>query len=275
MKQGTQFLFYTGAIFLVAWLYSKGVFAFLNPLWDILLGWTLLLQPLYAILLMSLLVSLITVLVYKYTTDQNLMKQLKDEMKAFQKQAKELKEHPEQAMAVQKKAMETNMKYTMHSFSSTLYTIVPIILIFGWLSAHYAFLPITPGQEFSVELGINSGTTGNVTATAPEGVQLTGESMRTITDGSAIFTFNGDEGPHTLTFDAGGKEYTTKVLVTRGRGYENPLSLQSDGPVRSILVGNKKLIVMDLFGWQLGWLGSYIIFSIVFSLALRKALKVY
>ena len=39
------------------------------------------------------------------------MKRLKTELKELQKEMKELKNHPEKAMAVQKKAMDTNMKY--------------------------------------------------------------------------------------------------------------------------------------------------------------------
>jgi uncharacterized membrane protein (DUF106 family) len=48
-----------------------------------------------------------------------------------------------------------------------------------------------------------------------------------------------------------------------------------------IKLGNEKLIAIDLFGagkWYMGtfgWLGTYILCSIVFSMGLRKVLKVY
>jgi uncharacterized membrane protein (DUF106 family) len=32
---------------------------------------------------------------------------------------------------------------------------------------------------------------------------------------------------------------------------------------------------MNLFGWEVGWLGTYIVFSIVFSMGLRKILKLH
>ena len=48
-----------------------------------------------------------------------------------------------------------------------------------------------------------------------------------------------------------------------------------DGTVKSIFVDRGKLIVLNLFGWKLGWLGAYIIFSIVFSMGLRKILKIH
>lgn len=33
--------------------------------------------------------------------------------------------------------------------------------------------------------------------------------------------------------------------------------------------------LISIFGWELGWLGTYILSSIVFSIALRKIMKVY
>ena len=58
----------------------------LNPVFAPFLA----LPTLWAVLLLSFLISLIITLIYKYSTDQNLMKSLKDEMKELQKEIKEL-----------------------------------------------------------------------------------------------------------------------------------------------------------------------------------------
>ena len=99
----------------------------LNPVFNPLLN----LPTLWAVVILSFLISVIITLVYKYTTNQDLMKQLKDEMKEFQKEIKELRKEPEKAMQVQKRAMQTNMKYMMHSMRSTLFSFIPIIIIFS------------------------------------------------------------------------------------------------------------------------------------------------
>ena len=79
----------------------------LNPLLNPLLG----LHPLFSLIILSFFISLIITLVYKAMTDQDLMKQLKAETKEFQKEMKELKDHPKKMMAVQKKSMQT--KYNL------------------------------------------------------------------------------------------------------------------------------------------------------------------
>ena len=97
-----------------------GFFDFLNPTLDFLLGWVLLLPPFWGILIITAIISVIITLVYKYATDQGLMKNLKTEMKELQKQMKELKEHPEEVKKIQSKFMGLNGKYTMESFKPSL-----------------------------------------------------------------------------------------------------------------------------------------------------------
>ncbi|MDP7324218.1 MAG: EMC3/TMCO1 family protein, partial [Candidatus Woesearchaeota archaeon] len=73
----------------------------LDPIFNPLL----VLGPLWALVIMSFFISLVIIIIYKYTTDQNLMKQLKEELKEIQKEMKDLKDKPQEAMKVQKRAM--------------------------------------------------------------------------------------------------------------------------------------------------------------------------
>tara|TARA_Y100000310_G_C20425423_1_gene688818 strand:- start:9 stop:455 length:447 start_codon:yes stop_codon:yes gene_type:complete len=94
----------------------------------------------YNLVLVSFLITGSITLVYKFITDQNLMKELKAEMKDLQKQMKQLKDNPEKMMAVQKQVMEKNMKYMMQSLKPTLITLIPILFIFNWLRTYYTDL---------------------------------------------------------------------------------------------------------------------------------------
>lgn len=91
----------------------------------------------FGLLVISFLLTAVMTLVYKFMTDQKMMKELKDELKLLQKEMKELKDNPTKMMEVQKKAMEKNMKYMMHSMKPTIITFLPIIVIFSWLRNYY------------------------------------------------------------------------------------------------------------------------------------------
>ena len=140
----------------------------LNPIFSPLLN----LPTLWAVVLLSFLISFIITLLYKYTTNQNLMKQLKEEMKEFQKEIKELRKEPEKAMQVQKRAKQTNMKYMMQSMKSTLYSFIPIIIIFSWMTAHLAYDPILPGQDFTTTVTFEKNVNGMIELSVPKGITI-------------------------------------------------------------------------------------------------------
>ena len=251
-----------------------GFFSFLDPVLDFLFGWVLLLHPTIAILILAFLVSLIITLCYKYFTDQDLMKQLKTEIKEFQKEMKELKHDPSKAMQVQKKAMETNLKYTMQSLRPTLVTFIPIILIFGWLQGNLAWEPIMPGEEFIAE-ALFSVEDGNAILIAPEGIEIINNPTQTIAAGKASWGLRAQQGEYFLEIHWKDLIKTKKIISTSKQKYEEPITIVNEQGWDKIQVVHNKLITFNLFGWKLGWLGGYIIFSIIFSLVLRKLLKIY
>ena len=243
----------------------------LNPI----LGPLLNLPSLWAVVLLSFLISLIITLIYKFTTNQSLMKDLKEEMKAFQKQVKELKSEPEKAMEVQKKSMKTNMKYMSHSMRSTLFTFIPIILIFGWMTANLSYDPILPGQDFTTTVVFGKGVSGEIGLNAPEGLNIEGSTVKEVKDNEVKWVLNGKEGEYLLEYEFNNKRYNKEVLIAEGNKYKNPIKDVKDGNIEMIKIDNKKNIVLNLFGWKIGWLGTYIIFSLIFSIGLRKIIKVY
>ncbi len=85
----------------------------------------------------SFFITLIITVAYKYFTDQNLMKSLKEDTKRLQSDMKNHKDNPTKMMEIQKEAMEKNMKYMMHSFKPTLITLIPLLIIFAWLRNAY------------------------------------------------------------------------------------------------------------------------------------------
>ena len=244
---------------------------FLNPVFSPLLN----LPTLWAVILLSFLISLIITVVYKYTTDQNLMKQLKEEMKEFQREIKELKKEPEKAMQIQKKSMQTNMKYMMHSMRSTLFSIIPIIVIFSWMNANFAYEPILPGQDFTTIVVFEENVNGVIELSVPEGLIINGDAIKDVEDGEVKWVLRGKEGEYLLEYIFDGKKYGKEILITGENKYKEPMKSVRDGIVEFIGVEHKPKKLLNMLGWEVGWLGAYIIFSIIFSILIRKIIKVY
>ncbi|MBI2541098.1 DUF106 domain-containing protein [Candidatus Woesearchaeota archaeon] len=229
----------------------------------------------WAILILSLMISLIIIVITKYTTNQALMKSLKEEIKNHQKQIKELKNDPSKAMELQKKAMEVNMKYMMHSLRPTLITFIPIILIFGWMSSTFAYEGIKPSQEFLVMVFFEKDASGSIEIIIPEEIKVIDGKIKKIENSQASWKLRGNEGEHLLEFSYGNEKYQHSVLISDSNKYLNPIT-KTSGTVKSIQTAHKKRVVMPI-GYKdwFGWLGTYILSSLAFTIALRKIMKVY
>jgi len=246
----------------------------LDSLLDPVLSPLLRLGSLWAIIILALGITLIITLCYKYLTDQDEMKRLKKKLKDSQKKMKKLqKDDPKKALAMQKSAMELNMKYMKHSFKPTLYTFIPIIIIFGWMNANLAFLPIMPGEDFTVTATMVEGLPGNVILTSIPELYIE-EPVKPASE-EVIWNLRAQKGEYDLVVEYGDKTFHKSLLVSDSK-YVAPTQA-SEGSVEKITLGMtevKPLNGFSIFGWEPGWLGTYIILSIVLSLGMRKGLGI-
>src|SRR3989338_4828162 len=162
----------------------------LNPIFSPLLN----LPTLWAVILLSFLISFVITLLYKYTTNQNLMKQLKEEIKEFQKELKSLKDSPTEMMRVQKEAMKTNMKYMSMSMKATLITFIPVIFIFGWMSSHFAFESIQPNEQFTVTVNFRDPVDSSISLIPAPGISVDGSLEKQVSADNVMWTLTGELG---------------------------------------------------------------------------------
>ena len=243
----------------------------LNPV----LGPLVKLPPVAGIFIIALVISLIITIVYKYMTDQVMMKDLKTRQKDMQKKMKAARGDNPKLMKLQKEAMDLNMKYMKQSFKPTLVTFLPIIIIFGWLNANLAFEPLHPGEEFTATLLFEKELTGDVSVDVPDGVEVIDGSRKTIADNMAQFRLSGEPGDYLLVFQYEGQSFDKELTITDEQRYAPVNKVFKGKPVKSIILGNKKLVPIPVTENHLGWLGTYIIFSIGLSMGLRKLMKIY
>lgn len=240
------------------------------------------LGPLMAILIISLVVSLITTFIYKYATDQKKLRTLKADMKRYQKKAMASKDDPEKAMKLQKEMMKLNGEYMRSSMKSMLYTFLPILLFFGWLGANLAFAPIMPGVPFDVSATFETDVSGTVNLTLPSGLTTTDSLSKDVQEAVVWNNITGPAGTYDLSvIHSSGEEQFFTVLITNEQKYVPPEHLLESDVFKSVTVGNQKLYTfrkIPVFNTipiikNLNWFWTYFLFSIIFSTTLRKVLK--
>lgn len=109
---------------------KQGVHDILDPSLGALINWNLTLGMAAIVFL----ITLITTIVQKYATDQNALKELREEQKLLQKEMKKYENNPEKMMEFSKKQWEVIPKTMKLTGRATLYTGVPFILLFRWFA---------------------------------------------------------------------------------------------------------------------------------------------
>jgi len=252
--------------------------AFLDPVFNPILLPMVNWNPFVSIVVLSLFISLIVTLVYKYFTDQVAMKEMKEKQKGFQKQMKELRSNPEEMMKVQKEAMGVNLQYMKASFKPMLITMIPVLLMFSWMTGHLSFEPIYPGETYSITASFEKGLSGEALLTVDEKSTLIDAEKQPLADGKATWKLKGEEGEHSLSVTLGNTTQTKIVKIGTTFDYAESITLYQHSDIKSINIDYKLLKPLgefSLFGWHPGWIGLYLIFSIIFSMGLRKLLHLY
>ncbi|MGM5480938.1 MAG: EMC3/TMCO1 family protein [Nanobdellota archaeon] len=263
-------------------VYSSTVFdPILNPVLEAL-------GPLLAMLVVSLVVALITTFIYKFATNQEKMKSLKESMNRYRKKISKASDDKDKALKLQKEMMKLNGEYMRHSFKSMIFTIIPVMLFLGWFAAHFAFTPIMPGESFNVTVEVKDTVNGTVSLIAPDNMTVQDELEKNLSDSQkAAWTgLSGPAGEYDLSIrhEPSGEEQFFSVLITEEQKYEPAIhSFEDDDSsvFSKIRIGMDKLLMfkgVPVLGSlplikKAGWLGAYILFSLIFSTVLRKVLK--
>ncbi|MBS3143733.1 DUF106 domain-containing protein [Candidatus Woesearchaeota archaeon] len=238
--------------------------SFFNSIFGFLIDWS----PLVSLLVISLLLTLLISLSYKFLTNQKEMKEHKDEISKLQKEMKSLKNSPKEMMEKQKILMERNMKMMKHNFKPMLFTFIPLIIIFGWLSSTLAYEPLEPNMEFPVDITFNENANNEIVKLESDTLNIE-NNEQIIKEGKARWIIKGEEGKHRITIVYKSEQYPKDISITKKWMPSKPEDIKNSD-LKRIEVGNK---FKPLLG--LSWFWIYLISAVIFSMIIRKVLKIY
>jgi hypothetical protein len=194
---------------------------------------------------------------------------------------KKLRDKPEKMAKINSQVMETNMKYMTHSMRPTLFTFLPLIIIFGWLGSHLAYYPLQPNTVFDITAQFKN-PEGTATLTVPEELTIMDEAQKQIITEEVDWKVQGPEGEFTVQLEHAGNTFEKQVIISSQRQYA-PVEKTYKDNLEKITLSNEKIRPFSdvpllknipwLNTWS--WLGAYLLFSIVFSMSWRRVLKIY
>ena len=256
------------------------------------------LHPLVGIAVVSLVVGVAMLLVFKWTSKQDKMTAVKRQIHAGLFEIRLFNDNLRAILRAIGTILRHNLRYLGLTVVPLLWMIVPFVLIVAQLQFHYGYQGLEPGARalVEVELDKTAGGLGGgrpaITLEEPPGLTVEAGPIWVPAKRELTWRIRADEqGDYELVLKANGGEVTKSVRVSDqvvrrspkrvAAGFFNQLLYPAEDPlpassqIRSISLGYPAGNA-GFEGWEseITWMLFFLLLSIVFAFALRKPLKV-
>ena len=240
------------------------------------------------LILVSVITGAVMLFLFKLTSNQQAMKEVKTKISAYFLEMRLYKEDISAVMASQRNILKANMGYMKLALIPALVMIVPVVLVIVQLELRYAHTGFGPGETAMVKVTLEEGldvVKNPVALKADQGVEKASPAVRipslNETDWKIRLT---DNGIHNLTLETAAGDVTLPVYATdrlipiygtfkKASFFEtvfNPGAprIPDEVPIQAVEI----LYPEMSFSWgfiDLSWLWSFLIISMGFGVILK------
>src|SRR3990172_10738495 len=133
------------------------------------------LNPLWGLSIISFITGIIMLIIFRYTSNQDGIKEAKEKIKAYLLEVRLYKDDMGLMLNAQKNILKHNFTYMKYSVIPMLVMMIPVVLILIQLNFRFGYLPLKPGDDAIVKLNMNKGVNVNGTEAkiiAPSGIEV-------------------------------------------------------------------------------------------------------
>jgi uncharacterized membrane protein (DUF106 family) len=250
------------------------------------------LDPIWALLVVSLLAGVLMLWLFGKTSNQERIRTVRDWIRGNMMAIRLYGDDLGVLFKLQGRILRATMTYMRLALVPMLVLIVPTLLILIQLNLRFASRPLVPGESTVVKVTLRDGsaTSAPVELEVPHGITIETEAVRIESLGQLAWRIRGDTaGRYTLVVKSGGEGLEKEVVVgdrwgavsekRTGEGFLDSLlypgepPIDAESPIRAVEIQYSALSVA-LFGFELHWLLVFFVASIAFGFAFKRALGV-
>lgn len=251
-------------------------------------------SPWIGMILISFLTSLFLLFVFRFTSNQHGIKQVKNKIKAHLLELRLFKDSLSVSLKAQGNILRYNLKYISYSAKPLLVMIIPLILILIQLNLWFGYQALAPGQKAILKAKLEEGHNLldiDLVIEPSSALYIETLPLRIEEEKEINWRFSAKEkGLFDLTLIINGHRLTKKVAVTQKplskisptrirRNFIDELFNPGEAPLPGDLPLKTIEIIypsknMNLFGWSIHWLIVYFALSIIFGFAFKGVFKV-
>jgi uncharacterized membrane protein (DUF106 family) len=264
-------------------------------------------SPLAIVVVVSLVIGLVMVVLFGYTSDQKAIGIAKDQLKAHLLAVRLYRDQIPVVMGSYGKILRGTGRYLKLAFMPLLYVIIPITLLMVQIDRYLGQTPLPANAPFLLTVHLGGQTPTSTTARAaepssvsdalsavtldlPPEVTLTAPAVHIAADNEIVWRLAGSkEGKYEVKIAAGGETVDKTVFIgnnlpristTRLRGqFWNRLfssaepALPASSPIESISINYPDRNI-DVAGYGINWIWLFFILSMVAGFIFKELLGI-
>jgi hypothetical protein len=270
--------------------------AALRPLFDLLLAPFAGVPPIVSLLLVSLLTSIGMLAVFKRTSNQAALSDVKRRIHAGLFEIRLFNDDLRAILRAQSEILRTNLTYLKLSLVPMFWILPPLVLVIAQLQFHYGYEGLRPGDTTLLEVDLEPGAVEEGVRPAarldlPEGLRAEGAEVWIPAEDQLAWRLAAEaDGSYEIGITVNGADPITKTVRVTDRtvrlspvrvdpGFISQLMdpaeppLPADGPIQAIHLAYPDRTI-SVLGFGLHWMIPFFVLSIAFAFALRGWMKV-
>jgi len=267
------------------------------------------LNPLWPLGLWSAIVGVVAMLIYKYTSSQDGIKDAKERIKGHFYEVFLYIDDAPVIFGAQARIMYNAGRYLLFAMPPLVIMMALFFPLFANFETRYAFGPVAPGGEVLVKVALGRYTDGwqqDLSLTTPAGVLVVGGPVRFVRkryddpaahsrkvvgrDYEADWRLRVDTaGSHNLTVTVRGKEFKVPLVAGNDRGlraapyatnslgtallYPPTAELPAGSPVAQVTI-EYPAAEFPVGPWRMWWIWPFLVISMIAAYAVKGVFKV-
>jgi hypothetical protein len=247
--------------------------------------------PFAIVVLLSLVIGLLMVLLFRYTSDQRAIHVAKDQLKAHLLAVRLFQDQLPVVLSSYGRIIRGTGRYLRLAFKPLLLVIIPLTLLIVQLDRYLGSTPLRSGQAFLVEVRTASAENiDSISLQIPPGMETTAPPVHIPADNEVVWRLATQrEGNYELQVQAGDQVFSKRIVVSSGIARLSPIrlrghlgkrfldsaesALEENSPIQSIALSYPDRTIY--FAWMdWNWIWLFFVLSLLAGFFFKSILRI-
>jgi hypothetical protein len=248
-------------------------------------------SPLLLVLAVSIVIGLLMVIVFRYTSDQKAIGRAKDRLKAHLLAVRLFQDQLPVVMRAYGQILRGTGSYLRLAFTPFLIAILPITFLIIQLDRYFGWMPLQPAQTFLVEAKVNDPAAANeIELQLPPELTRSAPAVHIPGDKEVVWRVVAQrEGQYDIHIAAAGQAASKQVIVSPGLARVSPVrlrgnfwermftssepALEENSPLQSIAITYPPRVIN--FAWmEWNWIVLFFVVSLIAGFIFKSVLGI-